>query len=110
MEGNRAGLFQLDTGHTGTVTFYDKFIKDERLLEGRKVKEGTNVGAGGSYSEPTGTIEWFELAGYRFKNPTVGFRTSGQSREGGAGVVGREFLAPFKIVFDYPDRRIAFIR
>lgn len=109
-EGNREGLFQLDTGSTGTVTFYGQYIKDEKLLEGRKVKEETGLGAGGEYQELTGRIEWFELAGYRFKNPSAGFRVAGLSREGGAGVVGREFLSVFKIVFDYPDKRIAFIR
>jgi hypothetical protein len=110
LEGNREGLFQLDTGTVGTVTFYDKYVKEEKLLEGRKVKEETGLGAGGTYTELTGTIEWFELAGYKFKNPSANFRVAGFSREGGAGVVGREFLSVFKIVFDYPDRRIAFIR
>ena len=110
MEGNREGLFQLDTGYTGTVTFYDKFIKDEKLLEGREVKEVTGIGAGGTYKMATGTIEWFELAGHRFRNPRAGFRIAGLSREGGAGVIGREFLSVFTIVFNYPDRRIAFIK
>ncbi|MDX6269689.1 MAG: hypothetical protein QOD28_912 [Acidobacteriota bacterium] len=109
-EGNREGLFQLDTGFTGTVTFYDKYIRDEKLLEGRATKEETDTGSGGSYKLLTGTIEWFELAGVRFKQPQVGFRVAGLSREGGAGVVGREFLSPFTIVFNYPARRIAFIR
>ena len=109
-EGNRTGLFQLDTGYTGTVTFYDKFIAEEKLLEGREVKEETGIGAGGTYKVVTGKIDWFELAGYRFKNPRAGFRVSGLSREGGAGVVGREFLSVFTVVFNYPERRIAFVR
>jgi len=109
-EGNREGLFQLDTGYTGTVTFYDKFIRDEKLIEGRATKAVTDTGAGGTYQLLTGTIEWFELAGMRFRNPRVGFRIAGRSREGGAGVIGREFLSPFTIVFNYPARRIAFIR
>ena len=109
-EGNREGLFQLDTGYTGTVTFYDRFIMDEKLLEGRSVTEETGIGAGGTYRLATGTIGWFELAGYRFNNPKVGFRIAGLSREGGAGVVGREFLSVFTIVFSYPEKRIAFIR
>lgn len=109
-EGNREGLFQLDTGYTGTVTFYDKFIAEERLLEGRKVQEQTGLGAGGMYKELTGSIEWFELSGYRFKQPQVSFRVSGLSREGGAGVVGREFLSVFTVVFNYPERRVAFTR
>ena len=109
-EGNREGLFQLDTGYVGTVTFYDKFIRDEKLLEGRAVKEETSSGSGGAFQLLTGQIEWFELAGVRFKHPKAGFRVAGHSREGGAGVVGREFLSPFTIVFNYPARRIAFIR
>jgi hypothetical protein len=109
-EGNRVGLFQLDTGYTSTVTFYDKFIKDEKLLEGRAVKEEMSLGSGGAYKLSTGTIEWFELAGHRFNNPKVGFRVEGLSREGGAGVVGREFLSVFTIIFNYPEKRIAFIR
>lgn len=109
-EGNRTGLFQLDTGYTGTVTFYDKFIAEEKLLEGREVKDETGIGAGGTYKLLTGRIDWFELAGYRFRNPQVGFRVSGLSREGGAGVVGREFLSVFTVVFNYPARHIAFLR
>ena len=109
-EGNREGLFQLDTGYVGAVTFYDKFIEDEKLLAGRQVQEETGIGAGGTYKVLTGLIKWFELAGHRFNNPQVEFRVSGLSREGGAGVVGREFLSAFTIVFDYPERRIAFVR
>ncbi|HEX8128424.1 MAG TPA: retropepsin-like aspartic protease, partial [Pyrinomonadaceae bacterium] len=109
-EGNREGLFQLDTGYTGTVTFYDKFIRDEKLLEGREVKDATGLGSGGTFKVLTGTMEWFELAGLRFKQPKVTFRVAGLSREGGAGVVGREFLSPFTVVFNYPARRIAFVR
>src|SRR5205807_1592127 len=93
LEDNREGLFQLDTGYVGTVTFYDKFIKDEKLLERRQLQEETGIGAGGAYKVLTGSIKWFELAGYRFNNPQAEFRVSGLSREGGAGVVGREFLS-----------------
>ena len=109
-ERNRTGLFQLDTGFTGTVTFYDKFIAEEKLLAGREVKDETSLGAGGTYKLVTGHIDWFELAGHRFNNPLVGFRVSGLSREGGAGVVGREFLSVFTVVFNYPERRVAFIQ
>jgi hypothetical protein len=109
-EGNRTGLFQLDTGYTGTVTFYDKFIAEQKLLEGRQIKDETGIGAGGTYKLVAGKIDWFELAGYRFKNPRAGFRVSGFSREGGAGVVGREFLSVFTVVFNYPERNVAFLR
>ena len=79
-------------------------------MAGRQVHEETDIGAGGTYKVLTGSIKWFELAGYRFNNPQVEFRVSGLSREGGAGVVGREFLSAFTIVFNYPERRVAFVR
>ena len=109
-EGNREGLFQIDTGYSGTVTFYRDFINEQKLLEGRAVKEETALGAGGTYKSFVGHIEWFEIAGQRFKNPAAGFRTEGMSREGGAGVVGRDFLRDLTVVFNYPERRIAFLR
>jgi Aspartyl protease len=109
-EGDRTGLFQLDTGAAGTVTFYERYIKEQRLLEGRTVREESAVGAGGTYRELAGKIAWFDLAGHRFANPDAGFRLSGLSREGAAGVVGRAFLSAFEIVFDYPNRRVAFVQ
>jgi Aspartyl protease len=108
-EGERTGLFQLDTGAAGTVTFYKQYIEEQRLLEARNVREESAVGAGGAYRELSGKVAWFELAGHRFANPDAGFRIAGLSREGAAGVVGRAFLSAFEIVFDYPNRRVAFV-
>jgi len=68
--------------------------------------------SGGDLKNAQGPLEWFELAGYRFKAPRVSFRIAGvgYEAEGVAGVIGREFMKPFTIVFNYPERRIAFIR
>jgi len=108
-EGNREALFQVDTGYSGTVTFYRDFVNAEKLLEGRHVTEEEAIGAGGTYKSFLGTIEWFEIAGHRFEKPKAEFRMGGFSREGGAGVIGRDFIKPFTIVFNYPLRRIAII-
>jgi hypothetical protein len=112
LEGNREGLFMLDTGHSSTVDINSKFSKEQKLLEGRKTLEETVSASGGDVKNAFGTLEWFELAGYKFKNPKVSFRIGGvgYEAEGVAGVVGREFMKPFTIVFDYPERRVAFIR
>ncbi|HEY0035734.1 MAG TPA: hypothetical protein VGB66_03550, partial [Longimicrobium sp.] len=69
----------------------------------------TTSGAGGSYREHVGTVEWIELGGRRFENVRSGFRLEGLSREGGAGNIGRRLMAPFTVVFDYPHRRVAFV-
>ncbi|MDX6613533.1 MAG: hypothetical protein QOD75_2719 [Blastocatellia bacterium] len=112
LEGNREGLFMLDTGHSSTLDINSKFSKEQKLLEGRKTFEETVSASGGDVKNAFGTLEWFELAGYKFKNPKVSFRIGGDGyeAEGVAGVVGREFMKPFTIVFDYPERRVAFIR
>jgi len=112
LEGNREGLFMLDTGSSGTVDINSKFSRDEKLLEGRKTIEETVSSSGGDFKNALGSLEWFELAGFRFTNPKVSFRVAGvgYEAEGVTGVVGRVFMRPFTIVFNYPERRIAFVR
>jgi outer membrane lipoprotein-sorting protein len=112
LEGNREGLFMLDTGHSATADINSKFSKDNRLLEGRKTVGETVSGSGGEFKNLSASLEWFELAGYKFKNPKVSFRIAGAGYEAAdvAGVLGREFMKPFLIVFNYPERRVAFIR
>ncbi|HTH38657.1 MAG TPA: retropepsin-like aspartic protease [Pyrinomonadaceae bacterium] len=112
VDGNRSGLFMLDTGASGTVEINSKFSTDNRLLDGRKTVENTQSGSGGNYKEASGSLDWFELAGLKFDQPKVAFRIAGVGYEaaGVDGVVGRQFMQRFTVVFDYSKRRIAFIR
>lgn len=112
LEGNREGLFMLDTGSSGTVDINSKFSRDEKLLEGRKTVEETVSSSGGDFKNAGGSLEWFQLAGLRFHNPKVSFRVAGVGYEaqGVTGVIGRVFMRPFTIVFNYPERRVAFIQ
>lgn len=112
LEGNREGLFMLDTGVSNSVDINSEFSKEQKLLEGRKTAEEAASSSGGEFKKLLGSLEWFELAGYKFKNPKVSFRIAGVGYEAQdvAGVVGREFMKPFKIVFNYPERQVAFIR
>jgi len=111
-EGDREGLFRLDTGATDTVTFHAPAVRTYRLLEGRKVVESSSSGVGGSAPSPQGVLEWFELGGHRFEKPKVEFSQA----ESGAftniyldGNVGQAFLKPFRLVLDYQGDRIAFV-
>lgn len=112
LEGNREGLFMLDTGSSGTVDINSKFSKEQKLLEGRKTVDVTVSSSGGDFKNALGSLKWFQLAGYKFNNPKVLFRIAGVGYEAEdvAGVVGRQFMKPFTIVFNYPERRIALIR
>lgn len=111
-EGEREGLFRIDTGASGTVTFHAPAVTALGLLEGRELAAGSSGGVGGSASAPTGRLAWFELAGHRFENPSVSFSQA----ESGAftdryttGNLGQGFLAPFRIVLDYRHDRLAFV-
>ncbi len=102
----------LDTGASGTVQINSKFSSDNHLLDGRKTVTSSVSSSGGDYKDESGSLDWFELAGYKFDNPKVAFRIAGvgYEAEGLAGVVGRQFMQRFTMVFDYSKRRIAFVR
>jgi hypothetical protein len=102
--------FQIDTGSVASVEFYPAFVDRRKLLTGRDTTEHVSRGAGGTYTVRTGKVSSFAFGGRRFRDQEVTFRTSGLGRDGGAGVIGRELMAGFTTVFDYPSRRIAFIQ
>jgi hypothetical protein len=111
-EGDREGVFRLDTGSDDTVTFHAPAVERFALLEGRKTAPMRSGGVGGASPGRTGTLEWFELGGRRFEKPTVGFATA---REGAfaddytVGNIGTGLLSAFVLVFDYPSGRLAFV-
>lgn len=111
-EGDHRGLFKLDTGANGTVSFHKPAVEHYKLLEGRSVTQAMGGGVGGMALMKVGTLEWFELAGHRFERPQVTFSLA----EVGAltdrytlGNIGQEFMEPFRLVLDYGRRRIAFL-
>ena len=109
-EGDRRGMFRLDTGASGTVTLAGAVAKT--LLEGRETRPAVLGGVGGILRAKTGTLEWFELAGHRFEKPLVTFmegETGALSNAFLAGNIGQDFLLPFTLVFDYGHERIAFL-
>lgn len=111
-EGEREGLFHIDTGANGTLSFHAPAVRELDLLAGRSVTAGKSGGVGGSADTRDGVLEWFELAGHRFEGRYVQFSLA----EHGAfadrytlGNIGQDFLAPFRMVLDYPNDRLAFV-
>jgi aspartyl protease len=106
------GLFRVDLGAAGgpagNVTFHSSAVRAHHLLDGRQV---VRVQAGNLHLG-LGEIPWFELAGHRFERPAVMFALDDEGVLGEVGTLGNigvEFLRPFRVVFDYPHSRIAFI-
>jgi hypothetical protein len=110
-EGEREGLFRLDTGAGGTMAFHAGAVKKWNLLEGRATQVSIAGGVGGMQAIRAGKIAWFELAGHRFESLDVGFYTGA----GGAfadhdldGNLGLDLLGKFRLIFDYRASRLAF--
>ncbi|NOT32120.1 MAG: hypothetical protein HOP15_16860 [Planctomycetes bacterium] len=111
-EGEREGLFRIDTGANGTLSFHAPAVRELDLLAGRSLTAGQSGGVGGYAGTKVGVLAWFELAGHRFEGRQVEFSLA----EHGAftdrytlGNIGQDFLAPFRMVLDYPNGRLAFV-
>lgn len=106
------GLFRLDTGAGGTVTFHAPAVDALGLLEGRSLTESSSGGVGGRAAAFSGALGWFELGGHRFEAPEVEFSraTVGAFVDPYlTGNVGQSFLSAFRIVLDYPHDRMALV-
>ena len=111
-EGDRSGLFKLDLGDAGTVSFYTPAVNALGLLEGRELRATQVGGVGGSSAASSGVLEWFEIGGRRVEalQATFSRAESGAfANEYALGNLGGEMLKPFRIVFDYTHSRIALL-
>jgi hypothetical protein len=104
------GLFQIDTGSAGTVDFARPFHERNAMLRNRPTRTVQVLGSGGSFAVELGRLADFRFAGEEYRDLEAAFRTGGVSREGSAGTIGRDVLARFTLVFDYPHQRLAFLR
>ncbi len=111
-EGERRGLFRLDLGDAGTVSFYAPAVESLRLLDGRDVSPSQVGGVGGAGKASSGNIEWFEVGGNRVEQLPVTFSQTDEGVFSGAhalGNLGSSMLKPFRLVFDYCNSRIALV-
>jgi hypothetical protein len=114
LEGHVEGLFLLDTGSGSTVRFLPDFVQKHALLDNRAVRQAKSFRVSGESEELAGKLAWFDLAGYRFKEPTVRFMLPNTPQpkrpEGLAGIIGQGLMRAFIVVFNYPESKIAFLR
>jgi hypothetical protein len=111
-EGLR-GIFKLDTGAGGTVSIHAPTVEKHKLLENRETTEGMAGGVGGRIKVRDGKLKYFELAGERFENLDASFALESKGAFNSAdtmGNIGGTLLKPFRIVFDYQNKRIAFVK
>jgi hypothetical protein len=112
-EGHK-GIFKLDTGAANsTVAIHAPIVEKFKLLENREVKDSMTGGVGGMLKAKSGNVKYFELGGHRTVNVEVVFATANQGAFNTSetmGNIGGELLKPFRLVFDYQGKRIAFVK
>jgi len=111
-EGEQHGVFRLDTGAAGTVSFHTPAVKRLNLLKHRKTSIAMEGGVGGMKLARSGKLKWFELGGHRFEKPKVTFSTADEgplADEYVLGNIGQDFIKPFRLVLAYQANRIAFV-
>jgi hypothetical protein len=110
---DRDGLFRLDTGANGHVTFHQPAVESLRLLDGRDLEEARLGGVGGFVAAKRGDLAWIELGGVRTEDVPALFATEAKgtfAHTDRTGNIGVELLRPFVLYLDYDRGRIAFVR
>ena len=104
------GRFRFDTGSNSSVTFHEPAVREARLLEGREVSDSKLGGVGGFVAAKQGRLASFELCGLRAEKVPADFALEAKGVYGDArtaGSIGAGFLAPYVVVTDYPNARLA---
>lgn len=107
------GVFRLDTGADGFVTFHQPAVEKWKLLEGREVKSAKLGGVGGFVDAKRGVIKSFTLGGVTQENIEATFAVEAKGNFGESdrdGNIGAGLLKPFTLVLDYDSKRIAFVK
>jgi predicted aspartyl protease len=112
-EDHHNQLFQLDTGAGPLVLFHAPAVDKLALLSGRQTSAMPVAGVGGSIDARIGQLSSFSVAGHRVENVPALFivgRHGALTDPYTTGTFGASLLSPDQLIFDYPRRRMAFLR
>ncbi|MDH3627365.1 MAG: retroviral-like aspartic protease family protein [Acidobacteriota bacterium] len=112
-DGGQPGLFSLDTGAANTtVVFYSPVVERFSLLGKKSGPTRTFNGAGGASRYVNGRLGWVEIGGHRYDDLPVRLsldKAGAMADPYGLGNVGVTILRDYRLVFDYPNQRIALV-
>lgn len=104
------GLFEIDTGHEGTMVINSPFVNRHKLLE--SLAHGipaSGRGVGGISRRIGARVESLQLGSYTVPSPVVALsleNTGALSATDNDGVIGNEVWQRFKVTLDYAGRRM----
>jgi len=106
------GLFRLDLGADGSVTFHQPTVVKYDMLKDRQVKDCKLGGFGGFVAGKRGKVSSLEVGGVKFENVDADFALEAKGTFAEASKdanIGTDILKKFVIITDYPGRRIGLI-
>ncbi len=112
LDGRRVieGNFEIDSGATNAIMFNTPFVDRNRLLEGvSKSNQVRMGGVGGSAVAFSDRLKSMSLGSFQLENLVARFSRARSGDDASAkydGLIGGEILRRFKVVFDYPRRRM----
>ena len=104
----------LDTGGCGALSFNAPTVQRLRLTEGRRMGATKGRGVGGVVNRQRATPENALFGGHEHTNLSANFST-GDARGSWAdpyvdGVMGVTSISSQPVLFDYPGRRVGFLK
>ena len=104
------GLFEIDTGHEGTLVINSPFVNRHKLLDALNDQIPANGrGVGGVSTRAGARLESLQLGPYTIGSPVVALslETEGAlAATDNDGPIGNEILQRFKMTLDYSRRRM----
>jgi hypothetical protein len=104
------GKFELDSGSTSAILFNTPFVRRQQLLKYVPRKNQINVGGvGGTGRGMVGRIKSLALGDFVLQQPIAQFfqgRRGDNASAGYDGLIGGDVFRRFKVVLDYPHRRM----
>lgn len=110
----RDAIYTIDTGASGyPVVFHAAAVEAFNLLEGRETTPTTLGGIGGKVGARAGEVKDVSVGPARIEGLRAAFATEfvgpfGESYT--TGTLGGSLLREFRMITDYPNRRIALVR
>jgi hypothetical protein len=107
------GLFRLDTGANTALTFHAPTVERMKLLDQRQAIDTKLGGVGGAISAKAATLDWLTIGEQRLERISATFALENKGAFANPdidGNIGAGILRNFRLVFDYPHERMAFIK
>ena len=99
--------FEIDSGCDGEMCLGHDFVETYRLNEASSGRTGSRSGVGGSVDTQHGVLPQFQIGKLTLDQLPANFFAEGSpAGEGLAGHIGMGTLRKFKIIFDYPRKRM----